>query len=58
MKIEINKYNELELKEVFNTLRLVTKDGEQLAITMRDSGFEFFYGGKQFSAQKGKIEEL
>lgn len=58
MKIEINKYNELELTEVYNGLKLVTDIGEEFSICMRDGGFEFFYGGKWFSAQKGKIEEL
>lgn len=58
MRIEINQYDELELKEVYNTLRLVTQDGEELVICMRDSGFEFIYEGVEYSAQKGEIKRI
>jgi len=58
MKLDINIYDEIELTEVYNTVRFVTNDGEQLAITMRDSGFEFFYEGSRYSAKNGLIEKL
>lgn len=35
-KLEINQYDEIQLTEVYNTVRFVTRDGEELAITMRD----------------------
>jgi hypothetical protein len=55
MKLEVNQYDEIELKEVYNTIRFVTNDGEELAITMQDSGFEFVYEGVEYSAQKGEV---
>jgi hypothetical protein len=58
MKLEVNQYDEIELREVYNTVRLVTNDGEELAITMRDSGFEFVYEGVEYSAKKGEITRV
>ena len=56
MKIEINKNGELELREVYNSLHLVTNDGEKITIVMRDNGFEFFYGGEMYFAKQGYLE--
>lgn len=55
MKISVDKDRNLLLEEVFNSIILKTADGEEMAICMRDSGFEFKYQGKWYSAQQGKI---
>lgn len=56
MKLDINQYGGIQLSEVYNTLTLITDDGEQLAITMRDSGFEFNYQGEWYFAKEGYLE--
>lgn len=58
MKITTNDKNNLQLEEVFNPIILKTLSGEELCICMRDSGFEFTYEDKKYSAQKGVIEEI
>lgn len=39
MKIEANE-NQVVLKEIYNSITLETKEGNQLHICMRDLGFE------------------
>jgi hypothetical protein len=58
MKINVNQDNTIQLEEVFNPIVLKTFSGEELTISMRDSGFEFTYGGNQYSAQKGIIDNF
>jgi hypothetical protein len=58
MKITINEQKVLQLEELFNGITLKTPDGEEMHICMRDSGFEFTYEGKKYSAQKGVIKEV
>lgn len=55
MKLNVNEDRNIELREVFLPLVLITADGEQLSIYMRDSGFEFKYQGKWYSAKGGKV---
>ena len=43
MKISVTQNKEIQLEEVYNSIVLKTKDGEEIAICMRDSGFEFRY---------------
>ena len=53
----------VEIKEAFVGVKFVTKDGETLAVSMRDSGFEIKYSvgfgevGQviDFSAQNGDV---
>ena len=40
MKIEVSNCGELLLKEVYNGVLLVTKEGNKLGICMRDDTFE------------------
>jgi len=56
MKIEINEHREIVIKDLFLGVNLETASGETLAICMRDSGFEFSYGGKHYSAKEDKLE--
>ncbi len=58
MKIEVNKNNSIQLSEVFNPIVLVTNDGEEMVITMRDSGFEFTYQNEIYHAKNGFIEKI
>jgi len=58
MKVEISEDGELVLKEVFNSICLETSDGERMAISMRDSGFEFCYQGIWYSAKKSVVSEI
>ena len=58
MNIEVNENREIILKEVYLNVTLITDDKESLSICMRDSGFEFVYEGKKYSAQNGVINDL
>jgi len=57
MKITVAKDRTIQLEEVYNGVQLKTRDGETMGICMRDSGFEFNYQGKWYSAQQGVITE-
>ena len=54
MKIEA-KGNEIILREVYSGIGLISDDGEEFDICMRDTGFEFHYKGKWYSAKEGTI---
>lgn len=58
MKVTTNDKNNIQLEEVFNPVIFKTSSGEELCICMRDSGFEFTYEGKKYSAQKGVIDKI
>ena len=55
VKITITENNAIQLEEVFNSIILKTADGEEMAISMRDSGFEFKYQGKMYFAKEGQV---
>ena len=56
MRIDVSEDGYIELRNVYNPVYLRTDDGEEMNICMRDSGFEFEYMGKKYSAQEGKID--
>ena len=58
MKVEVGLDGNIELTSVYNPIILRTDSGEILAITMRDSGFEFKYQGVWYSAKGGVIESF
>lgn len=58
MRITSNEDGTIELTEVYNTIVLKTDSGESLAICMRDSGFEFKYQGKWYSAKGGEVTQM
>jgi hypothetical protein len=55
MKLTTNEEGAIQLKEVFNGITLKTPHDEVMGICMRDTGFEFSYQGKWYSAQQGVI---
>lgn len=57
MKISVTSSMDILLEEVYNSVILKTSSNETIAICMRDSGFEFKYQGRWYSAQKGIIEQ-
>ena len=55
MKLTTTENNEIQLEEVFNSIILKTADGEEMAICMRDTGFEFKYQGEWYFAKQGQV---
>jgi hypothetical protein len=55
MKVTTNEQGVIQLEEVFNGITLKTPHDEVMGICMRDTGFEFSYQGKWYSAQQGVI---
>lgn len=43
MEIRVNDKFELELSKVYNSIKLISDDGEVLYICMRDNGFDVAY---------------
>lgn len=58
MELIVGERGVLELEEVFNPIKLISTDREELSICMRDGGFEFVYEGKTFRAVGGIVEEI
>ena len=58
MKLTVNDNNAIQLEKIFTPITLMTNDGEEMIICMRDTGFEFTYQGKNYSAKQGRVEEL
>ena len=56
MKLEITETHNILLKEVFNSVVFETKEGEKIAVCMRDGGFEI--GIKDQSAKSKDKEEF
>lgn len=58
LTISINENGDLQLEKVYSGVVLVTEDKERFGICMRDTGFEFNYGGKWYEAKGGQIRPL
>lgn len=58
MKVTVKEDYTIQLEQVFNPIVLKTADGEEIAICMRDSGFEFKYQGASYSAKNGRVEHM
>lgn len=56
MKTTVNQDNLIQLEEVYNPIVLKTSSGEELVISMRDSGFEFNYQGEMYFAKEGHVK--
>jgi len=56
MKTTVNKDNLIQLEEVYIPIVLKTSSGEEIIISMRDSGFEFSYQGEMYFAKEGYLE--
>jgi len=58
MKLSVTDDYGIQLEEVYSGVLLVSNDKEEFGICMRDSGFEFNYEGKWYSAQGGEIKRM
>ena len=58
MKMTVNEDDNIQLEEVYNPVILKTGSNEKMTICMRDSGFEFEYEGKSYSAKEGVIKPV
>lgn len=67
VECEINTMaNDVEIREAFNGIVFITKEGERLAVSMRDSGFEvhYFHDHPQlwdsgwFEFKSGKVQRM
>lgn len=56
MKVTTNEHGIIQLEDVFIGVDLKTRDGEEMTICMRDSGFEFRYQGEWYFAKEGFVE--
>lgn len=56
MEITVGEKGVIEVRKVYNEVTLITNDKEKMVIAMRDSGFEFIYEGKSYSAKKGLLK--
>lgn len=55
MKLSVTKHNAVQLEEVYTPVVLKSSSGEEMAICMRDSGFEFCYQGAWYFAKGGVV---
>lgn len=61
---EIDGSDIVTITKVFNGVRFITEDGEELSVVMRDSGFEFVYIGDDpdiehwYSCNNGFVRRL
>lgn len=55
MKIDVMENGTIRLKEVFNSVVFETSEGTQLAICMRDDGYEILFGEIWYKANKDAI---
>ena len=58
MKLSVDEGGNIEVREVYNAIKLVNNaeaEPDVMAICMRDGGFEFNYNGAWFYAKNGKV---
>ncbi len=58
MKLYVDEHRDIVLEEVYNGIGLKSNDGETFGICMRDSGFEFNYGGFWWEAKNGVVKKM
>jgi hypothetical protein len=58
VEIDTNACGVIVLRKIFTAIRLATESNEQMIMCMRDSGFEFEYGGVWYEAKEGKVSPL
>lgn len=56
MELKVIEHGQLELRQVFNPIKLVSPDDEEIFVCMRDSGYEVKYEGKIYSFKEGEVE--
>jgi hypothetical protein len=57
MELSVNERGTIELKEVYNPIKLISDEKEELIVCMRDSGFEIMYQGKNYSLKENELKE-
>ncbi len=57
MRVEVDEYGNLILKEIYSSVILKT-ESEELAICMRDGGFEFRYMNQWYTAIGNKVTRV
>lgn len=55
MKLDVDEKGTVVLTEVFNEIKFITPDKEELYLTMRDGGFEILYNDGLHRLNKGKL---
>ena len=55
MIIGVNEHGTIVLKSVFTPIKLTTDAGENLIITMRDTGFEICYQKDFYELKNGVV---
>lgn len=58
MNLSVNERGTIELKEVFNPIKLVSQENEELIVSMRDGGFEINYQNKNYSLKGNELKEM
>jgi hypothetical protein len=58
MELSVNERGTIELKEVYNPIKLISDEKEELIVCMRDSGFEIMYQGKNYSLKENELKEM
>lgn len=58
MKISVDENRDIILRQVFLAVGLITEDGEEFSICMRDTGFEFQYAGIRYEAKEGELKQM
>lgn len=56
MEVSINEDHIIQLEEVYNSI-ILKADKEEIAICMRDGGFEFKYNGDWYSINDGLVKK-
>ena len=58
MKLTVNERGTIEIEEVFNPIKLISQEKEELIICMRDGGFEINYQGLNYSLKANQVKEM
>ena len=58
MDIKVDADGTMTLRKVYCGVLFESDSGEELGVCMRDSGFEFKYGGEWWEAKNGKVNQL
>lgn len=58
MELSVNERGTIELKKVYNPIKLISNEKEELIVYMRDSGFEIMYEGKKYSLKENELTEM
>lgn len=57
MEITVNEDQQIQIERVFNGVKFVTINGEELSVCMRDTGYELVYEGTPIELKNGVVNE-